>query len=326
HEYGDDGDYRVTVTVTDDDGAAGNATVTVAVTNRAPTVAIDMNGTVTLAEADAFLATAGEPRNHTATASDPGSDDLTFAWTPGPRETYYNDGDGPDPPDSPGGTYPFGRNDTAALNFTDPGVYKVSVTVTDDDGANATDSVTAVVTGDDEGLRGVAYWREAYDGDKPTEYSNATLRAFRNVTDVGSAVFGERVAVDSRAAVRGVLAANGTTRATARARALAAWFNFASGRVGWSEDVDTDGDGTGDRAFGDLIGEVGAILSDSEATTEELRRAKDLAGAANGRNATRSTETDAQTIATGQSGFGLVAAALALVIVAAAIAARRRGA
>ena len=51
-----------------------------------------------------------------STATDSGSDDLTFTWdwgdgTPTESTTYYNDGVGSDPYPSPGGTYPFSAAD-----------------------------------------------------------------------------------------------------------------------------------------------------------------------------------------------------------------------
>jgi len=78
----------------------------------------------------------------TATATDPGSDDLTFAWSWGKGSSesriYYNNGVGPDPPKSPDGVFPFNATDTTAHTYGDNGVFKVSLTVQDDDGGVAT--------------------------------------------------------------------------------------------------------------------------------------------------------------------------------------------
>ncbi|MCK4445286.1 MAG: PKD domain-containing protein, partial [Thermoplasmata archaeon] len=85
-----------------------------------------------------------------ATATDPGSDDLTFTWnwgdgTPENETTYYNDGTGPDPYPSPGGTYPFTATDMQKHTFRASGVYAVVLTVEDDDGGVATASLTIVI-------------------------------------------------------------------------------------------------------------------------------------------------------------------------------------
>jgi len=74
-----------------------------------------------------------------ATATDHGSDDLTFTWewgegTPSETATYYNDGMAPDPYPSPLGFYPCSAHDSREHVYTIAGNYLVVLTVTDDDG------------------------------------------------------------------------------------------------------------------------------------------------------------------------------------------------
>ncbi|MCK4457621.1 MAG: PKD domain-containing protein [Thermoplasmata archaeon] len=72
-----------------------------------------------------------------ATASDPGSDDLTFTWNWGDgtstEHTYYNDGVGPDPYPSPE-VNPITVTDTARHSYAFPGTYIITLTIMDDDG------------------------------------------------------------------------------------------------------------------------------------------------------------------------------------------------
>ena len=123
HTYNDSGDFTVTLTVTDDSGETGDDTtkVTVGVGNRPP-----------VAEAGGpYIGSAGVPKDFDGSGSnDPDGDIDTYTW---------NFGDG-----SPTRT---GR--TPSYTYAQPGVYSVSLTVTDDDGVTASDGTTAVI-GDGE--------------------------------------------------------------------------------------------------------------------------------------------------------------------------------
>jgi hypothetical protein len=73
-------------------------------------------------------------------AMDKGSDDLTFAWAGGIMHTHFNDGVGPDPPNSPWGTYPFYASDQVGLYYS-PGM-SVLLVVSDDDGGTVSIAIT----------------------------------------------------------------------------------------------------------------------------------------------------------------------------------------
>ncbi|MDP6717375.1 MAG: hypothetical protein QGF59_01915, partial [Pirellulaceae bacterium] len=67
----------------------------------------------------------------------------------------------------------------------------------------------------------------------------------------------------------------------AHKQALAAWLNFASGAIGWTELVDTDGDNVPDTTFGDVMTTVESILSDLGASHADLVIASSLAESVN---------------------------------------------
>jgi hypothetical protein len=118
--------------VTDDDGGITTFTTTLWVQNVAPP--IEAFGPFTIDE--------GLSLDINAISTDPGSDDLTFTWEfefgPTITNIYYNDGMGPDPYPSPGGTYPFSVSDLVSHTYGDNGVFMVRLTVEDDDGGSTT--------------------------------------------------------------------------------------------------------------------------------------------------------------------------------------------
>jgi len=127
HEYGDNGAYIVRCTFVDDDGGVGFDELIVTVNNVAPT--IEPFGP--------FSADENTPLEVGATATDPGSDDLTFTWEfeNGPTIThvYYNNGETPDEIKS-NEVNPMDISDLASHIYGDNGIYRLTLTVEDDDG------------------------------------------------------------------------------------------------------------------------------------------------------------------------------------------------
>lgn len=86
----------------------------------------------------------------TASATDQGSDDISFAWDFGDGNTQgpdwvYNDGVGPDPKPSPEGTYPFTAGTTVTASYMGLGTYTVQLTLGDDDFGEITHVVDILV-------------------------------------------------------------------------------------------------------------------------------------------------------------------------------------
>jgi hypothetical protein len=134
HAWGDDGTFDVKFKFADDDGGTVAFNRTINVANLDP-IEISFAAAPT---------SAGEGSNVSfqAEITDPGSDDLTFDWDwdDGLTDTvvFYNDGVGPDPDPSPGGTYPFNATCNIAHAYGDDGSYTVVLDIYDDDGGDVT--------------------------------------------------------------------------------------------------------------------------------------------------------------------------------------------
>jgi DNA/RNA endonuclease G (NUC1) len=122
HVYADNGNYAVTVVVTDPYGAADTASTTVTVMNAAPTVAAFAGGALLQGEA---YAAAGS-------FADPGAD----RWT---ATVDYGDGTGARPLALAGNGFALSHTYRLAGTFT------VTVRVTDDDGAEGVRTATVTV-------------------------------------------------------------------------------------------------------------------------------------------------------------------------------------
>ena len=123
HTYADNGNYVVTLTVTDPAGAESTTTTSVTVFNVAPAVAAFPGASILAHQGYAATGSFG----------DPGAD----SWT---ATVDYGDGSGAQPLALDGNGFSLSHTYHAA------GTYTVTVTVTDDEGAPGTRTATVVVT------------------------------------------------------------------------------------------------------------------------------------------------------------------------------------
>ena len=269
HVYGDNGAYAVTVTVTDDDGGSGADVVMVNVANLDPTVTVDVSGAISFPGGDYQIVEAGSALPSSATGSDPGSDDLTFTWSLGDVNVYFNDGIGPDPLPSPFGTFPFEASDSIDAVYAAPGVEAISVTLSDDDGGSDSDGGNVIVTGSAATTEGSGWWKHQYSGAGSPQIDEVTAAGYLEIVNAVSSVFSEQVLAAASADVHAILSpAGGDRRAQAIAELMVAWLQFASGAVEHDNTVPLGGHDV--IPFLELMFEAETTISNPAATDAQL--------------------------------------------------------
>ncbi len=270
HGYGDDGDFPVVVTVTDDDGGVGAHAVAMRIANVAPTVQLAVAGTATL-PAGAFAVLApGETVAASARATDPGSDDLVLTWSNGLGRTFLRDGATPDAPLSPFGGVPVRAAAGTEQTFVSSGAGTLRAVMTDDDGGTADASIGVLVTGTDAEVRSRSRWIHEFAGIARAEAPDATVAAYLDVVEAASTVFSEGQPVASAAEALVVLSPRvDEPRAQARAELLCAWLQFAGGAVPWDAAITT---ASGDAApLAQLLARAERAIADPATSDDVLR-------------------------------------------------------
>ena len=265
HVYGDNGVYAVLVSVADDDGGVGSDVALVTVNNVAPSVSLDTGGAISFPGGDYLVVQAGAELPASVQASDAGSDDLSFTWSVGDVNTYFNDGVGPDPFPSPLGTFPFQAMDDAVAVYGAPGVESLAVTVADDDGGEGSSDANVIVTGTAGSTQGSGWWKHQYSGAGSAHISAAEAEGYLEIVNAVSSVFSESVSAATAAEAHAILSpTGGDRRVHARAGLMVAWLQFASGAVAWNATVPLDGGAT--IGFLDLLFEAEDVILDAGAT------------------------------------------------------------
>ena len=212
HAYGDNGTYTVTITVEDDDTGTVSTQVAVNVANVAPDAALSAVGSIPFAGGSAFLGRVNREQTHDASATDPGSDDLTFTWGFAPDATTstatYADDTG-----TPGNAV----SDNASVTFIAAGIYTVSVSVADDDGGSDADSLTKIVADDCDCAESKGFWKREYsDKGKENQIDDLTLQTYLDMVNFASGHFSEVTAAATLGQARQVLDPKGGSNGGSR--------------------------------------------------------------------------------------------------------------
>ena len=283
HTYGDNGTYTGRVCVADDDTQPCR-TFTVTVDNTAPAVAIDLDASVSVNGVPTVIAHAGGPVAFAARTTDPGSDDLDFAWTWGDGTPAAASRSLVNPPDADPALSPsIQPRDVASSQshaFAGACAYEASFAATDDDGATADQSVSVIIVGNGSLNRPHGWWKQQVRhhvvGKGPSDFDAAQLNCYLKITGYMSRVFDERTAAATLAQAYDVLDVRGTSVMTELfdLQLLAAWLNFANGAIEHDRMVDTNADGTADTAFLEAMAAAEALRLDPNTSRAQLDRHK----------------------------------------------------
>ncbi len=194
--FGDNGTYAVKGRVLDKDNGQTTYQASVVVNNLAPALRLDRSGIITFPTGPAFTGRKGITQTHQAGSTDPGSDDLTFAWSAGPSSTtsaprtYLNNGSSADPAQSPAGAFPFTASDSGSVTFAAPGIHTLAIQVRDDDGGSASASQTKLVVDDCDCTKSQGFWKHELDTKGKQKIDDATLRLYLSIVRFASGLFG----------------------------------------------------------------------------------------------------------------------------------------
>lgn len=299
----------VSLTVVDDDGGSAADDLAVRVDNVDPTVSIAKPlaaaggdaGTVLAdgpededpedrgeLETPTFLTRAGTSLRLEGQATDPGSDDLTFTWDwdtsdrfdTSTSETTHDAVRSPK-------SLPQDVTASATHTWTQPCLYEVGLRVTDDDTGAGSDSTWVVVTGTDDRLRRPGWWYNQYDfsgkrnrNDISEDTATCYLETVRHMSRVLSAYRSCAHFTEAMAILNTRQSSDGNEIMVRQL--LASWLNFAHGSIGWFDLVDTDGDGSPDMPFHEVIAAAEALRLDPNAGRAELLAYEDVLERING--------------------------------------------
>lgn len=258
HVYGDDGAFTATLTVTDKDGGAGSDTGTAVVANVAPTAEITGPPTTSWNGQDIVFGTEGVPVAFEARGTDPGSDDLTFAWDYGDGATASHTSL-VNPPaldaDPSPSIQPRDVLDAAPHTYAIACAATTGVTVSDDDAGAASDAVQVVILGTSADAGTLGVWQTDYRDKRSNVHTTDEKLCLLSVVRVLSAVFDEKVPLSTIPQAVTALWPKNTKNPVEQfdAHLLSLWLNVADGSIALGDPVDTNGDGVADSTVGAVI-------------------------------------------------------------------------
>ena len=228
-----------------------------------------------------FIVNAGTPVPFSGRSTDPGSDDLTLTWdwddgAPSPDVTVVSLHAPPatDPDPSPDGTARDVTN-TQTHTFGDACFYDVVFASADDDGGAASDDIAVVVVGNFTDTRSHGYFKNELG--KLKDHTAAGAQCLLDITGFMSQVFHEVRNASTPALAIAVFDKSGSSRATDifDVQLLAAWMNFADGRVALTDLVDTNFDHVPDTTFAALVAQAEAVRLNPASTRAQILAQKD---------------------------------------------------
>jgi hypothetical protein len=282
HIYGDNGIFTAEVCGFDDDTFTC-ATIDLPIDNVDPTAEIDETGAILVNGVPTFLAHAGETLDFSGRSTDPGSDDLTLRWdwddgSPIEETTYLVNPPDPDPFPSPS-IQPRDVTDMKSHAFADACFYQIEFWSEDDDGGISTvDTANVIIVGNADQVRTAGYWLHQYRQNGSTNFDGDGLECLLAIVGYMSQVFNEERNASTIELAQDVLMVNETSdmRELLDRQLLAVWLNFANGSIEYNQPIDTDGDGTVDSLFVDVVAVAESVRLNPAATRDQLEEQKDI--------------------------------------------------
>ena len=141
-----------------------------------------------------------------------------------------------------------------------------------------------IVAGNAALQRGAGYWQTQYRP-RPTAFTEARRQCYLAIAGFMSTVFNEVRDASTVPLAFDVLKIKnnqGDAKQQLDRELLTAWLNFANGAFDLGELVDTNGNGTPDTAFGDVIATAEAVRLNPSSTQAALRAQRDILTRING--------------------------------------------